>query len=332
MAAQSSLYFPLATPAPRSTAFFVGALLLRALSLPLYPGAISNKSGRVATLILLMRLLGLNNALLTPGIALVLLLAGLMALARAAVTPDAEVRLLSAQTGAFLLTLLPHPADSPAWVAAAIIAWSLGSELLERPVRVARIIGALSLFGLPPLLGFVARSGIALADQPLAFGIWALGMLLLALALTRLALGQTQPQNPSPAQARPRLTVAPDALVMAAPLIVFGVLPQLLGLPALPALISRQSAAGWLGMILAFGGGIALALFWPRWRNKMARPFALANTALDFSWVDALLEGGANRLGRPFKEIFAFLESEGILIWAVAAALIAVLVSRSSGP
>ncbi|MEI2827830.1 MAG: hypothetical protein V9F04_16635 [Dermatophilaceae bacterium] len=92
MAAQSSLYFPLSTITPRSIPFFEGALLLRTLSLPLYPGAIANRSGRVATFILLMRLLGLNNALLTPGIVLVVLVAGLMALARAAVTPHASIR------------------------------------------------------------------------------------------------------------------------------------------------------------------------------------------------------------------------------------------------
>ncbi|MEI2827829.1 MAG: hypothetical protein V9F04_16630 [Dermatophilaceae bacterium] len=217
-------------------------------------------------------------------------------------------------------------------MAAAVIAWLLGSELLDHPIRAGRIVGALNLFGLPLVLGFVMRSGVALADQPLNFGVWVLAMALLAFTLTRIALAQTPPQDPSPARKLPPLRAMLGALAMAAPLVIIGALPQILGLPTLAALISRQTLPGWLGQIFALGAGVALAALWPRWQNKMARPLTLADSALNFEWVDELLESGANRLGSPFKNIFVFLESEGILIWAVAAALIAVLISRPGGP
>ncbi|HQW36297.1 MAG TPA: hypothetical protein PLJ62_08895 [Thermoflexales bacterium] len=333
VAAQSSLYFALATISLRSTPFFAAALLLRALSLLLYPGAIANRFGPIATLVLLMRLLDLNNAFLTPGIALVVLIASVITLIRAAITQNASDRNLLAQTGAFLLIMLPHPADPAAWVAASASAWLLSAELIEHPAPIARLIGALSLFGVPLSAGFIARSGAvpATANIP-AFIIWCVAMALLAFSLFQLVRGAGQPRL----RLLSGLAGSPQSLisfgVMALPLIALGVLPQALGLPNALALVSRQGLADWLAMAFAAGAGVLLAIFSPRWAGRATRQMQMAEQVFKFRWLEDILEGSVNRIAAPFRAVFTFLESPGVLLWAIVAALLAVLISRPGGP
>lgn len=336
IAGQSSLYFPLATASLRSGPFFALALMLQALSLPLYPGAIANRFGRITTLVLLMRLLELDPALLTPGLTLAALLASVVILLRAAITPNASARRLSLQTGAMLLILLPHPADPPAWVAASAIAWLLSSELLEHPAPIARLIGALGLFGVPFSAGLMARSGIAPVAAPAAnipaFILWCVAMALMAFGLFHLARGDAQPR----ARLLSGLAGSPSSLisfvVLALPLIAAGALLPALGLPDALTLVVRHGAAGWLGMAFAAGAGLVAAVLSPRWAGRAARPLDVARRALSFGWLEDILEGSANRVAAPFRAVFTFLESPGVLLWAIVAALLAVLISRPGGP
>jgi hypothetical protein len=53
---------------------------------------------------------------------------------------------------------------------------------------------------------------------------------------------------------------------------------------------------------------------------------------LNLEWWQQILAGAVGRIARPLSSVYTFLESDGVLLWAVIVILIIVLVSRPGGP
>lgn len=331
LVSQSSLYFPLANLSLRSEAFFAGALLLRFIPLGFYPGAVENRISIIASLIVLMRLLALQPNLLGAGVYAPLLAVEALVLLRAAFTANEETRLRATQIGALLLALLPRGFDSPAWVAGVAIAWALAALLMEHPARLARLVGALGLFGLPPTLGLVLRASAA-PQHPLALAVWVVGLALLAYNLALLTRGEIPQNEPSPGWLDRSVPGWVSFVALALPLLGFGVAPQWVNLPTLVALVAGHGVVGWVGMAFAALVGVGAYALAPRWRGRMARAHGIANSIFKLGWLERVVEGSIERMSRPFRVIYGFLESDGVLLWAVVVVLLAVLIARPGGP
>lgn len=133
------------------------------------------------------------------------------------------------------------------------------------------LIGAASMAGLPPLLGFVSKEAgyTAVLDSGLARGVLLVVVVVAASALTfaysaRLAFGTLLAggRNTTPVRAdqRPTLTFMAPALVLVAFTVVFGVLPGLLNTPITTAVRSLDATAPAAHLALWHGFNAALGL------------------------------------------------------------------------
>jgi hypothetical protein len=121
-------------------------------------------------------------------------------------------------------------------------------------------------------------------------------------------------------------------LAAALPVLLFGLAPGLLDAGTLGDAVIRTGIIGWLAWIAGLAGGLAIWRWQSRWTPLAARVRERAITALDLGWLYSLLGGAGSRLSGPFARVFAFLESDGALLWAVILGLFLLLISRPGGP
>ncbi|MEO7703938.1 MAG: hypothetical protein ABIV92_04790, partial [Thermoflexales bacterium] len=204
-ATSTSLYFPLAQFGARQVGFLGVAVALRhGLSIFHEENPAARDPGRfesdlwatlapaLAGLILILRLPALGAPPLPDWVLAVALVAGLIQLARAAVDPRPARAAPRAMGGILALCVVSAAVWQPAPLAAAIIAFALGSALLRRdygPLLGSPILrgvaatgvvtGALLLIGAPLTVGFAARTG---AVDALMARVTGIGALLIGLA------------------------------------------------------------------------------------------------------------------------------------------------------
>lgn len=332
LAAEGSVYFPLFIAVERSLPFFTAAAVLRFLPAAVLPHGVANSASYVAGAIMLLRLAQLGLIGPAGSLAVPITLGALLALARSLTSSEPEARQRGAFAGALLLSLVPAVDSAASVYAAGGAAWVFGCALLEGQARAARAAGALVLFGVPFTIGFVSRAAttgaLASGSELLGLAVWLLGTLALALGLARAVRGDATERGWFDRNWR---GWAASATALA-PALAFGVMPQWIGAPPLGDALAGHGLAGWAGMAAAVGLIVAVALIARRSAGRWARARSIAERAFSLRWMEVLLVGALDRLGGPFRGAFGFLESNGAMLWAVIAVLIAVLISRSGGP
>lgn len=196
-------------------------------------------------------------------------------------------------------------------------------------------LAALALWGLPGTAGFLARS-VLIFPTELAVAAPLFAVVLLAEVLLVASLWQAvQHDVAGKAPTRPRLAaialLGGAVIVLAAPLIGFGIAPRTLaalaGAPAneqgtLLATFAQTRRSVWAGLALAAAGGIALGIVRERllgqvrgWQAGIARIASL-------EWLYAGVAAGF-RLAVSGLQYFATLgEGEGYLGWLILAGFI----------
>jgi hypothetical protein len=248
-----------------------------------------------------------------------------------------------AAAGAHLAALSAALA-TPGAIAAAASAWLLSVALLNlaspraaaprRDDLILRLLGAACLVGFPFTVGFAGQAGLfsLWAAQEathwlLTFG-WVVAMASLADAL--FALFAAPP--PSPA------TCAPcqwwmSRLSLLIPVAVFSAFPTLLGAGGWDALLNRSGLP--VDVLLRLTALSFGALLWQlrrRWPARWSAWYERVAPVLNLAWLHELLAGVMRRLHRPCQSVFAILESDSILAWAVLIALVLILLARAGGP
>ena len=112
----------------------------------------------------------------------------------------------------------------------------------------------------------------------------------------------------------------------------FGLLPQLLGATGLNQPVARNGLAGWVTWLLAVVAGVAVWWYEERWQLRLGAWRNTIEKAINLNWLREIWSGATERLARPFRLIFPFLESDGALLWAIILVLLVVLVTRPGGP
>ena len=369
-ATATSLYFPLTQFGSRQVGFLGVAVALRhGLSIFHEENPTARDPGRfdsdvwatlapaVAGLILILRLPALGAPPLPDWVLAVALAAGLIQLARAAMDPHPARSAPRAMGGILALGVVGAAASQPAPLAAAIIAFALGSALLRRDygplhrspllrgVALAGVIaGALLLVGPPLTVGFVARAG---AVDGLMARVAGLGALMIGLAwalahalITLYALRIVSRASPEAAASRldPPLRLRSGhgwalgaTLLLLIAALVASVAPALFG-GSLAVAFAATGVAGWL----TWTAGIALGATVWAFRSRLPARLRALEPALDaplsLQPVISPLVGAMTRLSRPLAGLFIALESDGALLWTVAIALIIILIGRNPGP
>lgn len=358
-AAGNGLTFPLVKFNPAAANVLALAVLLRMSAAPFrtsgtwlskmeYAGSV------VAGFLLLARLPDLGIPTLPVWYDALIVLSALLTLGMGALSglPD-EVR-AAAITGSIYLAAASIATDNAGVVAAAAIAWIVGSSLItlddategrlgRRAGRIIRALGALTLIGLPLTVGLIGHAGVVShwQTQGLAGGLFTIGFTiaggLLAYCLIHCVLRIDQEVDEQ-AELRSELRQSQWIRTMAAavflvlPALVFGLAPALIGAGDLLSAIGRMGLLGWITWLLGLGIGAALWLLEPRWAPALEdRSESIAHT-LSLDWLTSLFAGAAGRIRAPFASIFDILESDGALVWAAIVALLAILVTRPGGP
>lgn len=369
-ATATSLYFPLTQFGARQVGFFGVAVALRhGLSVFHEENPAARDPGRfdsdvwatlapaLAGLILILRLPALGAPPLPDWVLALALAAGLIQLARAAMDPQPARAAPRAMSGVLALGVLSAAVWQPAPLAAAIIAFALGSALLRRDygpllgsplprgVAAAGVVsGALLLVGAPLTVGFAARAGAVDALMARVSGLGA-GLIGLAWALAHAliviyALRIITRAAPEAAVARidPPLRLrsgqgwplAATALLLIAALAV-SLAPALFAGTTADA-FGVAGAAGWLTWALGIALGAATWVFRARLPARLRALEPALDTPLSLQPIIGPLIGAATRLSRPLAGLFIALESDGALLWTVTIALVIILIGRNPGP
>lgn len=246
---------------------------------------------------------------------------------------------------------------TPGATASATIAWLVGAALIGQPQfadaplwakrvrRAARAAGALCLIGAPLTAGFVGQAGVVATWTERGAGGWLFALAwgavfaVMTYVLLKIVVSsadeQAQMVRFAAQPPRPSVWVAREAiggLIALAPILTFGIAPALLTAGSLADALARNSAAGWASWSIAIIAGALLWRLEPRWRPAIRSTSDRAIDALELGWFYSLLSGAAARLRHPFGQVFALLESDGMLLWALIAVLLAVLIARPGGP
>lgn len=233
----------------------------------------------------------------------------------------------------------------PEALAGALVTYGLGCALLAAGGAVSERFGwrgvsglaALCLWGLPGTVGFLTREALVFPTEsavatPL-FGVVMLAEILLVAALWQAAVEQPGPSAAERARGRASaLRVALAALLVAVPLIAFGLFPRPLAVlagwasaaepPDLASLIAGARRSVWIGLALPAVLGAVLALFRKRLLGQMRGWQAGIAAVASLEW---LYRGVAAVFGvfASGLQYFATLgEGEGYLGWLALASLI----------
>lgn len=361
----NSLYFPLARMPDLAVPLAALAIALRLgyfpfRSLPIFVQDLRLSGSAIAGLLLLVRLPSLGIGPL-PGWLFVLAVVGaIVTLLIGSMAEQRQDEIAAIQTGALYITSSTAALNDPGLTAASAIAWLLGCILVnhavlmppsntQRVVRAMQILGVLCLIGLPLTVGFIGRSGLIASWTGRGLGSWliALGFVLASALLIHCLLrfilpafsgaaGMTDADDSGYVLApTTKQAVGLDILrliVVAAPVMIFGVAPGLIGAGSLGEALARNGLAGWLAWLLSIVLGVALWWFEWRWSPGAAQLREHAIAVLGLQWLYDVLGGAVARIRSALGYVFTFLESDGALLWTIIVVLLMVLISRPGGP
>ena len=357
----NSLYFPLTRIASYLVPFLDVALFLRCgffpLSSPADKASLSQwQASACATLMLAAHLPGLGAGFRDTWFVTLATISLFSASALALLSTDSRTSTSLASIAAFFLAAVGLIVQQPATIAAAAVAWLLGSELLQsrgnsrdpvstRMALYLRVAGAAVLIGLPLTVGFVGWAGVPSQLVERGLGgivlllIWAISLAMLTATVLRVAFLNTAAlhmsfDGPSRYMNRyiaPIVQLAP-MLILALMAVLFGVVPQLLGAAGLAQPVLRNSILDWAIWLVALAAGGIAWWFQTRWQDWADVLRQSADDVLNLRWLHELWAGAIQRLARPLRLVFPFLESDGVLLWAIIIILLFVLVNRPGGP
>ena len=357
-APSGSAYFPLMRIGDYLQPFADAVLFLRCATAPLLSPSQENsphwRASSCATLLLMAHLPALGLGAHSTWLLAVLVFSGLLAAGLACINESHSRALPILNIAAFYGAAASAASGQASAIAAAGVAWLLGYPLLQsslnqpapfnRTAQVARLFGAAAWVGLPLTVGFVGQAGIAavLAERGglgwLALVGWVIGLALFAAATLRIALAPMPMQlalgldvNTARWNWRSAATFAP-LLVLMGMIVGFGLLPQLLGATGLNQPVARNGLAGWVTWLLAVVAGVAVWWYEERWQLRLGAWRNTIEKAINLNWLREIWSGATERLARPFRLIFPFLESDGALLWAIILVLLVALVTRPGGP
>lgn len=351
----NSLYLPLAQLPARFGAYIMLALALRFGLVPLR--AIGDqhsgtswvtKASSLAGLLLMARLPQMLAGEFRAWFFGLLLITALAVLLIGALSAD-KPRLRAAVN---FSTLSIAAASAVVWqgevMLIAAIAWLIGTVLVTQTasdyphaaryvIRGLRILGAACLLGLPLTIGFVGRAGMLSiwaargGGGALLIAAFIVIQLLLTVNVLRLALWSDAPAADSKFSITSWIGIG--ALGLAGLLtLVLGISPQSIGAPAFGEILSGNTALDWLLWVLPVLLGAAAWWFEARWLAWVSGVRGRLIALLNLEWWQQILAGAVGRIARPLSSVYTFLESDGVLLWAVIVILIIVLVSRPGGP
>lgn len=235
-------------------------------------------------------------------------------------------------------------APGPEALVWALVTFSLGCALLAAGQAASEFLGwripaylaALTLWGMPLTLGFLARRVLVFPTEsavaaPL-FGVVMLAEVLIVAALWQAVTGDIANRPPAGLPGRGRMLLLGVAIViLAIPLIGFGLFPRplatLAGWPAanvtgLLAAIQETRRSVWTGLLLAAAGGIALGVYRERLLSQMRGWQAGIATIARLDWLYAGVVAGFRLAGAGLRYFATLGEGEGYLGWLAVAALV----------
>ncbi|HEY3288790.1 MAG TPA: hypothetical protein VGK87_01550 [Anaerolineae bacterium] len=353
-ASGNSVYIPLVQLSDRVMPFFASALALRFFLVPIRAVADMehdqdwlNKASAGAGLILLALLPQLAAPEMHAWFFAFALATAITALILGGLTHSRSRLRASIDTAALALAIISAVTWNGGIITAATVTWLLGSTLLslepsasstrfKRLQRMPHLAGLLCLFGLPLTVGFIGRSGIVavwagrgLGGAALIVG-FALALSLLVLCLLRVYQYAKTPDDVAVAKAseyRYAMVILPVILVLA-----YGIVPGLVAAPSLGDRLSQQGFIGWFIWVFSAAAGTGLWLIEPYWSVRLAASSERISRFFGLKWWQDIIAGAIDRLSRPWRHVSTFLESDGVLLWAVIVLLLVVLVSRPGKP
>lgn len=234
---------------------------------------------------------------------------------------------------AALSLLLVASASGQAWMA--LMAWIALSTALDAPLPL-RMLGLLIGAGLPLTVGFSAWSG-AIAflsareavDAALVVLVIGVSIICVFAVLRRLLPGAGLFKAIRKDAAG--ITAYPGEATVLAHAVLFGFVPSLAQAPAISASLSAMGVFGWTHVVLGTALGVTLWQLSERWLDMDA--FDDIDTALDRLGIAVEpIRGAFGRLQRAMRTAFALLESDGALLWACLATIVAVLAGQAGAP
>ena len=372
LSAQNSLWFPLLQLGGQSVSLITFAVIIRFLALVTTPAIGRAQLHHVATFLLAARLFELGTPevrLMWVAYALILALTKLLVAWLA--EPDGHVQVLrQIATGACALAACSLAFGNPQRIVLAGIGWLLGVALLAaglppssetQPAPSARLIrllssiaGTLALISFPFTATFAGSAGLVswLSAQS-AFGtllaaVWVLALTLMTACCLRFVFQPSVPNssaddtNPQTQAALPGALWPTLGLTLSGLVLLFAIGVVGTTANAVRPVLGLMMLSDWLLWLLALVlGGL---LWWQEARiiGRLDRPLftRTGNTTIrsqlagviGLNGLGELVADSVLALGRPLSGVFSFLESDGALIWGVIAVLIALLVTRTTGP
>ncbi len=235
-------------------------------------------------------------------------------------------------------------APGPEALVWSLVTFGLGCALLAAGTATIELTGwrgpawlaGLTLWGLPGTVGFLARSVLVFpTESRLAAPLFA--VVLLAEVLQVAALWQAIQRDPvrqgvSWRRDRRRLVLlAAATVVLAVPLIGFGLFPRLLaglaGWPAaehqgLVATLLQTRRSVWVGLGLAAAGGVALGILRERLLSQVRGWQAGIAGIASLEWLYTGVTAGFRLFGNGLQYFATLGEGEGYLGWLALAAFV----------
>jgi hypothetical protein len=229
-----------------------------------------------------------------------------------------------------------------------LVSFGLGCALLATGQATSTLLGwrapawlaGMALLGMPGTVGFLARRVLVFpTESPVAaplFAVVLLAEVLLVAALWQAVQGSAVPRTTEKPTSYTALLLGGTVVILAVPLIGFGLFPRILAALAGPLpgditnglgqAIEETRRSVWAGLLLAAAAGVALGIYRERLLSQVRGWQAgIANIA-SLEWLYAGLAGGFRLLGSGLQYFATLGEGEGYLGWlALAVFLVWVL-------
>jgi formate hydrogenlyase subunit 3/multisubunit Na+/H+ antiporter MnhD subunit len=253
------------------------------------------------------------------------------------------------ETGLAVLAVANAGQQAVATAIAAAVAWALGITVFALSpgwsgrrfwLSIPSLLGLLSLLGVPPSLGFLARftaySGLEAALPALVVAL--LGETFLVAALVRSWLWA----EPRPLSERPQLRAIYLAVFALGGMASFvaGAFPESItgraqdtALLQLGTLLRQGGVPGWTGWALPLVAGVTLFLAGEGLRQNLESGWRGLGALLRLEWVYGLAFVFMRWVVAFVRGAGAMIEGEGALLWtAVVLLLILLYLTRGAGP
>lgn len=235
-------------------------------------------------------------------------------------------------------------APGPEALVWSLVTFSLGCALLAAGQaacdltgrRGAALLAALALWGMPATVGFLARGALVFPTEsevavPL-FAVVVLAEVLLVAALWQAVYRDYPGPSPQAPGRRPQVLVGAAIVILAVPVIGFGLFPRTLaalaGWPAgesvsgFVASIVQTRRSIWAGLLLAGAGGVVLGIYRERLLSQVRGWQAGIAAIASLEWLYAGLAAGFRLVGGGLQYFATLGEGEGYLGWLALAAFI----------